>query len=595
MNEAILKQIYTNQTQQIVKIVDNKYILNSRFKIGTISIENSEAKLNIPNSSQNIFVEFDKLNGAYHNDIVVAQVIFNPKGKIKAKVVYIIQKDTTPILSIVLGQKLYSLKENIPIKTKVSPQKHGDIVIFQDNKIIKTILNISNPKSDELISLYLFGQEYRLNNYTTTITKKDINDTSKREDLSDLDFCTIDPNDAKDFDDAIFFDEQTDQLYVAIADVSSYIKPNSNLDKEAQKRAFSIYLPTKVLPMLPFELSNDICSLVPNQKRAAFVCKMQLDKSKTKVISSKFFEATIVSKRRYTYEEVDNILKNNQDTILHKLYGITQKIKKKRLKNGYDFRTKEIRLVLDKQDNLIATKYENSSASHSLVEECMLLANCEAAKKIKQKGIFRIHEHPTYFAIAQLLENLMQIGLKIKQKDDLQSTIASIKQKAKNTGLESEVDELIIKSLQQATYSSVRNIHFGLGFENYTHFTSPIRRYADLIVHRILKTSKIPKDIDAICDNISKQERLIASLVGDFNSRKYARYFHTKIGKIYKAYVVDIYSHTAQIIPNDKMKQNIGGAIVSLQNFNSQKLFQVVDIKIISSDIVSKKIIAQVV
>ncbi len=584
-----LEQIYKNQSKVIVTLNDGVYKLNSRYKIGHIVLSNRIAYLDIKNSSQKIFIEFESLNGAYNGDEVVVQVLFNPKGKIKAKVVHIIKSSNSTILCYCSDNKLYSIKEGVEVYAIITDLTDGDVVLLENQKVVENLGNIKDASIDEKISLYLYNELSRLEKYQynssvpTTI--------SKRVDLTHLSFCTIDPASAKDHDDAIYFDEQTSELYVAIADVSSYVQENTPLDSEALKRAFSIYLPHKVLPMLPFELSTDLCSLVPNKKRFAYVFKMKLDIKSAKVKSAELFESTIESKHKYSYEYIDDVLEQNDSSNeFVKLYNITKQFRHKRLKNGYDFRSDEIRLKLNKNEELDGYVVETSSPSHSLIEECMLLANQEAAKKLKLLGIYRVHDEPTPAKIKKLLDEVNILGLKAKLKKDVHSTILDIQTKAKSIGLEQEVDELIIQSQQQAKYSSVKAQHFGLGFSDYSHFTSPIRRYSDLVLHRILKTGKIPTDIEDTCETISVTEREISSLVWDYEDRKYARYLSSCIDQTFRGTIVDIDNYIVKL--NDF---KIKGARVYIDNYSGEKLFSKVEVKIISSDIISKKVMVKVI
>jgi len=584
-----LKNIYENQNTAIVKYENGSYTLNSKYKIGTVSISNKTAILNLQSSSsQKIFIDFEKLNGAYRDDTVVVQVLFNPKGKTKAKVIQILNRNANAILCIVKDKNLFTIKENILIDCDVVNNKDGDVVIFEEGKIISKFGNIMDAKVDESISLFLYNEYYRLLDQPkisyTPLQKEN------RKDLTDLEFSTIDPASAKDHDDAIYFDDTTNEIYVAIADVSAYVKEGSDLDQDALKRSFSIYFPHKVLPMLPFELSTDLCSLVPNKVRPAYVFKMKLDPNSMKVISSELFEALIESKHKHSYEYIDEVLEENDENNIHnKLFKVTQKLKKNRLKNGFDFRNDEIRLILDDDEKLINFKLETSSASHSLVEECMLLANQEAAKKLKAIGIFRVHDEPSDSKIKKLIDEVNYLGIQAKLKDDVHSTIIRIQKQAREADLEQEVDELIIQSQQQASYSSIKKPHFGLGFTDYSHFTSPIRRYSDLVLHRILKTGKVPNDIENICEDISVREREIASLVWDYEDRKYARYLSNHIGRKYMATLVDTDNMIA------KLDQEVKGARIQIENYSGEKLFSKVSVQIIHSDIISKKITGKII
>ncbi len=591
MNQNIIRKLLNQDksllSKGIIKEIDNNYFLNTRYKIGHIIIKKDTAQLNLDNM-QKIFIDLEKLNGAYDNDLVLVQIIFNPRGKTKAKVTHIIERNSTKILCYVKGGIFFTVKESIEIglNKKIKSKNDGDIVIIENGNVGEMIGNISDPKVDEKISLYLYQEQYRLEDTNLDISKLLPKEkVSNRIDLSHLPFCTIDPVTAKDHDDAIYFDEKNSILYVAIADVSSYVIENSMLDIEARKRAFSIYLPNKVLPMLPFELSNDLCSLKPDVQRFAFVCKMQIDTKINMVIKSDFFEATIVSHNKYSYEQIDEQIENNELTpSLDMLYKLTQKLRKLRLQNGFDFRTEELRLKLDEEMLLENIVVETSSASHQLIEECMLLTNCEAAKKLKGTGIFRVHDEPSASAIEKLIDDVKALGLKVKMKSDIHKTIQSIQEKAKAKNLESEIDKLIISSQQQARYSSVLHEHFGLGFKNYSHFTSPIRRYADLVLHRMLKTKNITKDIDNICLDISYKEREIAYLVWDLEARIYARWAKNNVEQKFNAMIVDDQNGIAQL------QDGARGARVICENYAGQKLFSDIVIKLKSSDIISKEI-----
>lgn len=573
--------------KKIIKIIDNKYTLNSKYKIGKIILKKDIAQF-IDKDMQKIFVELDKLNGAYTDDLVLVQMIFNPRSTTKAKVIKIVERNNAEILCFVKNENLFSVKDSISLtfEGSINKYKNGDIVVLKKAQIISSWGNISDATLDEKISLYLKGQDYRSEVYETNIN--DEFKMANRIDLTHLPFCTIDPVSAKDHDDAIYFDNINKILYVAIADVSAFIKDGSELDLEARKRAFSIYLPNKVLPMIPFSLSAGLCSLKPDVKRFAFVVKMQLDTKKLEVEKSEFFEAEIISKNKYSYEEIDNVLEDQNDGYdeILKLYSLTKKFRTKRLATGFDFRTEELRLKLDENEKLKDIVIETSSPSHKLVEECMLLANCESAKKLKKFGIFRVHDEPSAKSIEKLVENISMLGLKIKQKNDIHKTIQSIQSKATVAGLENEVDELIIQSQQQARYGSKSLGHFGLGFKDYSHFTSPIRRYSDLILHRILKSKKVPKDIDDICLDISDKEREIATLVWDLEDRKYARWANENIDLNVDAIIVNAVDGIAKLITG----MSGAGARVICENYDGEKLFDKIRIKISSANIISKDI-----
>ena len=578
----------------------NEFEINSKYKIATVKIEKRFVVLeDLINELKNIRIELDDLNGAFNGDLVLAKRVFNPKSKTKAKIIRILDGKKAELLAYVKDKAFFTLKENIRLDNKNALKyKDGDVLII-DNKsfeLIKNIGNLEDAKIDEFISLYLYEELYRLEKHLEVDANMD--DTKQRVDLRELPFCTIDPNSAKDHDDAIYFDTKENILYVAIADVSYFVKEGSELDLLSFKKSTSIYLPTKVLPMLPPILSEEMCSLKEGVDRYSYVFKMYLDLENFSVKKAELFEAFINSHKNFSYGRIDRVIEGHLDqysktekTIfdyLIPLYEITKKFRKKRLEKGYDFRTTENRLKL-KNDNLESIEVETSTASHQLVEECMLLANIEASKKVNNLGIYRIHEEPPFKAISKLVDDVNILGVNVKLQSDVHETITHIQEKAKTSMMSAEIDELIIQAQTQAKYSSKNLGHFGLGFSSYSHFTSPIRRYSDLVLHRILKTKQTPKNIEDICEHISLNERKVDQLVWDFEDRKYARWAASHLGEELKVKVVD--TEKAKAVCYEK----IIGMKVNLENYKGQKLFSKMRVKIISADVATKIIVATIV
>ncbi len=583
----------------IIKNIED-YEINSKYKIGVLKIEKNFAILeDLVNPIKNIKLELESLNGAFNKDLVLAKRVFNPRSKIKAKIVKVLDGKKVEILVYVKDGSFFTLKENIELNSKnIKNYKNGDVLLI-DNKEFKElefIGNLDEAKIDEFISLYIYEELYR--DKQKVEADKFIEDEKVRVDLRDLPFCTIDPNSAKDHDDAIYFDEENRTLFVAIADVSYFVKEDSELDQLAFKKSSTIYLPSRTLPMLPNILSENLCSLKENVDRYAYVFKLKLDLKKLKVESSELFTAIIRNHRNFSYGRIDRVLEGKLDLYndnekrifdyLLPLYKVTKKFRENRLQKGYDFRTQENRLKL-KNDLLENIEVEKSTASHQLIEECMLLANIEASKKVGILGIFRIHEEPNFKALSKLIDDVNILGVKAKLKDNVHQTLTHIQEEASKLFLRDEVDELIIQSLTQAKYSSKNLGHFGLGFSSYSHFTSPIRRYSDLVLHRILKSKKLPKNLDDICTHISEQERKIDKLVWDFEDRKYARWAKDNIGNEIKVKIVDI--EKGKAVCYDKMV----GLKVVIENYKGQKLFSKYKVKIVSSCLATKLIVATIV
>jgi ribonuclease R len=359
--------------------------------------------------------------------------------------------------------------------------------------------------------------------------------------------------------------------------------------------------------MLPRSLSENICSLKPKVDRLAFVYKITLDENSLGIVKEEMISAVIHSKRRYTYDKIDKFLDGDfsekdevDDTILDFLLPLNKllaKFRAKRLSSGCEFRSIDFSMSLDENQNLIDIKEEEETPSHSLIEDAMLLAN-KAAAKAMEKGIFRIHESPSMERMEELIDDLSIIGVYGEINEDIYKTIKELQNSADEKDLRQEVDKVIIRSQKQAKYSSENRGHFGLGFSDYTHFTSPIRRYSDLIVHRLLKAIKkgdekkqkyILKDIDIVASTVSDLERESTKVAWDYADRKYARWAYEHKNEIFDAVVIE----------NDKIviakfeSGLLDGARVFL--IDSQvELFDKIKVEILESHITSARIIGAV-
>lgn len=334
-------------------------------------------------------------------------------------------------------------------------------------------------------------------------------DKEQRVDLRKLPFVTIDGEDARDFDDAVYCEKGLLgkwKLWVAIADVSHYVKPGSALDVEAADRGNSVYFPERVVPMLPEALSNGLCSLKPSVDRLAMVCEMSLDKSGN-VTGYQFYESVIHSHARLTYTQVGQVLEQGAHPDvpkkrvadlkrLHKLYSVLRAARKKR--GAMDFDTVETRIVFDEQRKIDAIVPVVRNDAHKLIEECMLCANVAAADFFEANGLpilYRVHEGPTEEKLENLRKFLGELGLNLgggQQPSplDYQALLEQVADRADA----SVIQTMLLRSLRQAVYQPENGGHFGLNYEAYAHFTSPIRRYADLLVHRgirhVVRSSK---------------------------------------------------------------------------------------------------------
>ena len=596
----------------------DRYYLNNGFVCGKLDISANGTGFLAPYDKrfkQDIIIENKNLNASHYGDIVLAKLLPLKKKRQSAKVVMTLKLANET--SVVYTKQIGSVILGVNVKTALSsPLKASQKSLKMlppgtllkignlNNEIVEVIGNINDPLIDEKISLAVFNKNDEFNEECEAEAlawgdEVDATMYPQRVDLRKLPFCTIDPVDAKDFDDAIYFDEKKREIYVAIADVSEYVTPYSPIDAEAKTRGFSIYFPHKAVPMLPRNLSENICSLKPNAARLAFCFKITLDEN-CEVVKEELLEALIASKRRFNYDEVDQILsgeRKDEAGWIKPLFELTSRLRKKRLKNAFDFRTQELRMSLDADGGLSSTRFETDTDSHRLVEDCMLLANVAAAKRIV-KGVFRNHGSPDLRKIQILLEDLGALGFDFVYESDIANLVRKIQAQADAVGNREEIDKLIIKSQKKAEYGAQNLGHFGLGFERYTHFTSPIRRYSDLTLHRLLK-AKLRNDekffnylllnIEATCSNLSELEREADRVAFDFMDRKFARWAKERIGQRFNAYISE-----NQNVAVARLDDEIKGARIFLGAY-CVNLLQKVIVEITDANIATAEIFGKVV
>lgn len=602
---------------------ENLYQFNSKYRAGTLGmVQKGTAYLHVIGElTRDLFIDEGDMHTAREGDLVIAQRILGKRGAPKAKVIEVVGRAVSYSVGYIMikeGHKsLVDLKTEYPAGVEVELHEferyeEGDVfkINNQNGTIEEKLGNIKDPLVDEKIVLAQFNKHDEFEEDVLEIASSfEAVDASKypnRKDLRKLPFCTIDPVTAKDYDDAIYWDDANSTLYVGIADVSEYVKPFGAIDNEAIYRSFSIYLPHRSIPMLPRQLSETLCSLQPHVDRLSYVFEIKLDLASLEVSESKVYEAIIHSHRRFNYEEIDQFLEGklqastkDEEVIfeyLPKLKKVTDALKAKRLKIGYDFRSNELDMFLDENTNLTHTEYAEETPSHALIEDCMLLANKEAAAQF-ERGIFRIHEPPNQMKLQKLYQELAGIGMSIDIKDSLKETITEIQKQAKMMDLEAEVDTLIIRSQMQARYAPVNAGHFGLGFERYTHFTSPIRRYSDLIVHRLLKAianndtqegSYVLRNIEALSLTISEKEREASTIEVEYMARKFARWANEHIGETFKARITGTDPEIQA-----ELHDEIIGARLNITGHDNVVLFEDVEVILERVDIAKAKIYAK--
>ncbi|NJB86442.1 ribonuclease R [Lewinella marina] len=362
------------------------------------------------------------------------------------------------------------------------------------------------------------------------ITPQEIN---IRRDMREVTTFTIDPLTAKDFDDALSIQTLEDgqiEIGVHIADVSHYVKPGSALDEEAASRTTSVYLVDRVCPMLPERISNELCSLRPNEDKLTFSAVFKFDPKSFKVTDRWFGRTVIHSDRRFTYEEAQEVLDTGEGDFVDELDlmdRISDKLRKRRFKEGsIDFNTNEVRFRLDEEGKPLEVYIKDRIDTNMLIEDFMLLANREVATFIKKKEerlkqnipfVYRVHDEPDMEKVAELANFAAALGyeMDLSSPKKVTESYNKLLAKADEDPMVKMLAPIAIRTMSKAVYTTQNIGHYGLGFENYTHFTSPIRRYADVLVHRLLEKNleegslykANPEKLEETCKHISSQER----------------------------------------------------------------------------------------
>ena len=439
--------------------------------------------------------------------------------------------------------------------------KEGDVVDIEIPRSVRPdqagvfkrlVCNIKDAFSPTLISM---AEAHLSKNFPETVQKETqkltIPETNKtRKDLRNIPFVTIDGADAKDFDDAVWAEKDKSgwHIMVGIADVSWYVRTDSELDKEAFRRGNSTYFPDRVIPMLPFELSNGVCSLNPNEARGALVCEVWLDKEGKKK-RHKFYRALIQSVARLTYDEVQAVIDGNQklDIDIEALISVYRLLEKRRHHRGsLELDVPERQVVLDNKGYLKEIRLREQNDAMKLIEELMILANVSAAETLTELGqgtLYRVHDHPSAEKIETLNSYLKTLNKKTISGQPSPHDFNTILQGVHGTKQSYAVNTFVLRTQAQAIYSPNNIGHFGLALEKYTHFTAPIRRYSDLLVHRLLVSGlKLGeggisldqiKDMEQLAEHISFTERHSASAEQNAVDRYLALSMQDKIGQLF--------------------------------------------------------------
>ncbi|HYD18931.1 MAG TPA: ribonuclease R [Patescibacteria group bacterium] len=455
--------------------------------------------------------------------------------------------------------------------------KDGDVVVIEPvpassrqqrqrnpARVIEVVGQKDDPRLISLIAIHSHGIPTQFSKQTLAEAEKLKEPTldEGRIDLRDIPLVTIDGADARDFDDAVFAEPDEDggwHLVVAIADVSFYVRPGSALDKDAFERGNSTYFADRVVPMLPEQLSNDLCSLRPLVNRACLAVHMYVDKN-ARLTRWKFVRGLMRSAARLTYEQVQAAQDGNPDektgplmeNVIKPLYRAYSVLKRGReLRGALELDLPERKAIIDEKGHLTAVVPRERLAAHQLIEEFMILANVAAAEALEAKSapcVYRVHDRPSYDRLEATREFLKELGYSLPKSDQLHpKALNHILQLSAEKEDKALVHTMLLRTQSQAIYSPDNLGHFGLALEKYAHFTSPIRRYADLLVHRSLVraysfgagglTDEERGDLHAAAEHISFTERRSMVAERDVMDRFTAQFLSTNIGKEFKGRV----------------------------------------------------------
>ncbi len=532
----------------------------------------------VDDSDSDIYISSRNTNTALHGDIVKVN-IFSGKlsQKIEGEIVEIVERANTEFVGVIEKSKNFSFvitdNNRMPVDIFISNDKlnkanDGDKVVAQitewplDKKNpFGRIVQVLGRPGDHDTEMHAILAEYGLPYEFPPKVEKDASklaievspeEIKKRRDFRAVTTLTIDPEDAKDFDDALSLKKLKNgnwEVGVHIADVSHYVKPGTILDNEAFKRATSVYLVDRVVPMLPEVLSNQACSLRPHETKLCFSAVFELDDD-AKLINEWFGRTVIFSDRRFSYEEAQERIETKEGDYAEEILTLdtlAKKLREQRFKKGsIAFDRIEVKFNLDEDGNPIGVYFKESKDANKLIEEFMLLANKKVAefigKPTKTKKpktfVYRIHDEPNQEKLLTLSNFVKKFGYDFNVNDgDMSHSINSLIADVQGKNEENLIEQLAIRTMAKAEYSSKNIGHYGLGFSYYSHFTSPIRRYPDVMVHRLLQhyldggNSADQQEVETQCKHSSKMEVLATEAERASIKYKQVEFLQDKIGE----------------------------------------------------------------
>ena len=619
--------------------------------IGKVDVTRTGAAYIVCEGLENdVYVGQKALNGALHGDKVKIAAYFSNRRRPDGEVLQVLERATDHFIGTFTDHRRFAIvmpdrmgmPEIFIEETDTKNAKNGEKVTVRVTKwlsrankkltgVVTAVLGQPGTSDIEMKSILInngFNIEFPEDVEAEAANIQDdiASEVSKRRDFRNITTFTIDPHDAKDFDDALSYrvlENGNTEIGVHIADVTHYILPNTALDKEAYLRSTSVYLVDRVCPMLPEKLSNGLCSLRPNEDKLTFSAVFTFN-DKNEIVEKWFGKTIIHSDRRYAYEEAQTVLESGEGDFVHELVKLNQiahHLRKKRFKNGaINFEVDEVKFRLDEHGVPIEVYVKERKDAHLLIEDFMLLANKEVATYMAKKDpsvevpyIYRIHDLPNM----DKLENFALFAKEMGVKMNL-DTPKNIAKSFDDLIKKAETDEnlkilmpIAIRTMAKAEYSTNNIGHYGLAFEYYSHFTSPIRRYSDVLAHRILfenlnKTKRFDKEkLEEQCKHISKQERKATESERESIKYKQVEYMKKHVGEEFEGIVsgmlergifVEIKGMLAEgMITFDRMMETfeVESSRLRAKGLRTGKIYKMGDsvkVKILNADLEKKQI-----
>jgi len=583
----------------VVKMTEKKETLIGLISINTKGVGFFDPDPNDKNRQDSIEIQLENINRALHGDIVEISLMGETvRNRVQGKVEKVIKRakeefvgtvsrtvlDTKERLIVVPDDK--RLYVDIPLLAGEKAEEGNKVLVkivdweTLEGKIVKVIgkKGENNTEMEAIVLEKGFRIEFPVaveeeaDRISRRYKASAMTEIKNRRDMRNTVTMTIDPIDAKDFDDAISFKDLGGNKYeigIHIADVSYFVTPETELDRESEKRGLSVYLVDRTIPMLPEVLSNDLCSLNPNEDKFTFSAIFTMT-GEGEVLDEWFGRTVIHSNRRFSYEDAQEVIDGKQDgpyqNELRTLKGIAQKLEKKKINAGaMVFETEEVKFELDATGKPIRVYKKSRLETHKLVEEFMLLANRAVAKFIflsqnkdlhkkanglKSQSVYRIHPTPDKERIENLAIFLKAMGFDLKNKDGVVTSkdLNALLKEVKGTPNEELINTATIRSMAKATYSTKNIGHFSLAFAYYTHFTSPIRRYPDVLVHRFLerelKGGKIEQNeyekFERICLESSELEKKASDAERASIKYKQVEYMQEHVGEVFDGTIMGV-------------------------------------------------------